>query len=432
LAHTQDKIKSMTARFGEIGETGLERWGGHIDSDFVSAFKGAQKNKTITEMVNNDPVIGAVLFSVSMLIRQVTWRVDAASEDAVDRERAAFADSLMRDMSTSWSEVVDEVVSFTSYGYSYHEIVYKKRMGDHRDSAKRSKYEDNRIGWRKIPIRAQDTLDEWLLDAHGGVQGFIQNTRTGRTRVTIPIEKALLFRASRHKNNPEGRSILRNAFRPWFFKRRIEEIQGIGIERDLAGMPVLYAPRRIMSSSATDSDKQVYEELKKIVVNLRRDELEGVVMPGDRDDKGHRQYELELLSTGGSRQFDIDKTLRRYDQHIAMTVLTDFILLGHDKVGSFALSSSKTDLFALALKTWLDEIRDVFNTHAFPRIFKLNGMDTSNMPMLAYGDIETPDLKEMGEFVTKLSGAGMELFPDAQLENYIRGAANWPLKTQED
>ena len=59
---------------------------------------------------------------------------------------------------------------------------------------------------------------------------------------TIPIDKALLFRTKSRKDNPEGRSILRNAYRSWYFKRRIQEVEGIGIERDLAGLPVMYAP----------------------------------------------------------------------------------------------------------------------------------------------------------------------------------------------
>ena len=114
-----------------------------------------------------------------------------------------------------------------------------------------------------------------------------------------------------------------------------------------------------------------------------------------------------------------------------MTVLADFILMGHEKVGSFSLSDNKTDLFSIALKAWLDEIKSTFNQFAFPRIYKLNGMPIDNMPTLEYGDIETPDLKVLGEFITKLSAAGAELFPDDQMENYLRGAANLPLKMNE-
>ena len=43
--------------------------------------------------------------------------------------------------------------------------------------------------------------------------------------LTIPISKAMLFRTESAKDNPEGRSILRNAYRSWYFKRRIQEIE---------------------------------------------------------------------------------------------------------------------------------------------------------------------------------------------------------------
>jgi hypothetical protein len=39
----------------------------------------------------------------------------------------------------------------------------------------------------------------------------------------IPIEKSLLFRTSIAKGNPEGVSLLRTAYRSWYFKKRLEE-----------------------------------------------------------------------------------------------------------------------------------------------------------------------------------------------------------------
>jgi hypothetical protein len=59
-----------------------------------------------------------------------------------------------------------------------------------------------------------------------------------------------------------------------------------------------------------------------------------------------------------------------------MTMLADFVLMGHENVGSFALSSDKTALFAVALGGWLDGIRDIFNLHAIPRLVAINGWPT--------------------------------------------------------
>lgn len=242
----------------------------------------------------------------------------------------------------------------------------------------------------------------------------------------IPIDKALLFRTTSHKNNPEGRSVLRSAYRPWYFKKHIETIEGIGIERDLAGLPIAWVPPELLSANASPDDRAILESIKRIVTNVRRDEQEGIVFPLVYDENGNKLYDFALLSTGGTRQFNTDAVIARYDQRIAMTVLADFILLGHEHVGSFSLASSKTHLFSVALGTWLNEIASQFNRVAIPRLFRLNNFAVGRLPKLVPGDIEVPNLTELGDYITKLSGAGMDLFPNEKLEEYLRRAANLP------
>lgn len=417
----------------ELGSTGLERYSGFIDEEFLPQLKGERGIRTFKEMRDNDPVVGAVLFAIDMLIRGVDWRVEPAGEDQADLDAADFLESCLEDMSMSWQETISEILSFLVFGWSFHEIVYKRRLGDSRDPTKRSRFNDGRIGWRKIPIRSQDSLWEWQFDETGGVQGMIQQPPPLFRQVFIPIEKALLFRTTSQKGNPEGRSVLRNAFRPWYFKKHIEEIEGIGIERDLAGLPVAWVPPELLSRNANAEDRALLNEIKKIVRNVRRDEQEGVIFPLMYDpESNNKLYDFTLMSSGGSRQFDTDKIIGRYDQRIAMTVLADFILLGHSNVGSFALSSNKTNLFATAIGAWLQSIAGIFNRHAIPRLFQINGFQVEQLPKLVHEDIETPDLKELGEYISKLAGVGLPLFPDDNLENKLREYAGLPPKPDDE
>lgn len=425
----EDKKFSME----ELGSTGLERFNGTIDEEFLPQLKAERGIRTYKEMRDNDPVIGAVLFAIDMLIRSVEWRVEPAGGDQADLDAADFLESCRQDMSNSWQETISEIMSMLVFGWSYHEIVYKQRLGDNRDPSKRSRYNDGRIGWRKLPIRSQDSLWEWTIDDKGGIQGLIQQPPPYYRQVFIPIEKALLFRTTNQKGNPEGRSVLRNAYRPWFFKKHIEEIEGIGIERDLAGLPIAWVPPELLSKNATPEDRALLNEIKKIIRNVRRDEQEGVIFPLLYDSENNQKlYDFSLLSSGGNRQFDTDKIIQRYDQRIAMTVLADFILLGHEKVGSFSLASSKTTVFATALGAWLDSIAAVFNRHAIPRLFEINGMSLEELPTLTHGDIESPDLAELGDFISKLAGVGMPLFPDQALEAKLRSFAKLPPKPETE
>lgn len=418
----------------EVGQSGLIQWGGRISEEFLKQLEGDKGRKVFREMADNDPVIGAILFAVDMTMRQVEWRIDPADESDEALDVAEFMESCMTDMSVSWADTMSSILSFLPFGWSYSELVYKVRGGlDTRNPKRRSEHDDGKIGWRKIAIRSQDSLFKWEFDPEdGGIMGMWQSAPPSYTPTYIPIEKALLFRTQAYKNNPEGRSALRNAYRPWFMKKRIEEIEAIGVERDLAGLPVAWVPPGLLADSATADEKAALAAIKDLVASIKRDEQEGIVFPLAMDERGNKRYDLTLLSTGGRRQFDTDPIIARYDQRIAMTVLADFILLGHENVGSFALGSSKVDMFGTALGAWLDEISGVFNRYAIPRLMELNNIDVDLYPTLSHADVQSVDLAELGGFITSLTGAGMTLFPDPGLEEHIRTVLNFPEREATD
>jgi len=421
----------MADDYQELGTTGLRRVGGFIIDDQLSALRGTNAVNAWREMSDNDPIVGALLFAIEKLILKVDWRVDpysGAGEDPTESDVAVadFVDGCRGDLNESWSSLLQGILTMLPYGFSFHEIVYKKRGGPNQtDPTKKSRYSDGKIGWRKIAYRAQETRWQWNFGPDGGLESMVQwDPSTGRHAI-IPMEKALLFRTTTAKANPEGRSILRNSFRPWYYKRRIEEFEAVGIERDLAGLPIAYVPPALLSSTATDAQRASLNAITEIVQGIKRNEQEGVVFPLAYDEAGNEMFRLELLSSGGARQFDTDKIIARYDQRIAMTTLSDFILLGHEAVGSFSLGSSKIDLFTTAIDAWARSIADVFNDHAIPRLLKLNGMDTARCPKLTYGDIGAVDLTVLGDFITKLAQAGA-LVPDEGLEDWLRELAGLP------
>ena len=218
----------------EIGTSGLQHVGGFVIDDFVGDLRGLRGAKVWREMADNDPVVGAMLFAIERLILQIDWRIEPFKEnpDAVvktkDQDNADFVEECMNDMSESWDSTLSSIMSFLTYGYAYCEIVYKKRVtSDTKDPTKRSNYSDGKIGWRKLALRAQETTWQWIFDEDGGIKGLEQMDQSAGNHgvVMIPIEKALLFRTSSVRNNPEGRSLLRNAYRPWKFKKTIEEIE---------------------------------------------------------------------------------------------------------------------------------------------------------------------------------------------------------------
>lgn len=414
------------ARTDEIGRIGQKRYGGTFYEEFLRELRGKKGIETYREMAENDDTIGAILFAVEMLIRQASWNVEPGGDTPKDKEAAEFVEQCMHDMQDTWTDTISEILSFLTYGWSFHEIVYKRRMGKTRDQKTRSKYNDGLVGWRKLPIRAQETLYQWEYDDEDNLIAMTQLPPPNYGLITIPMDKAMLFRTKSRKGNPEGRSILRNAYRSWYFKRRIQEYEGIGIERDLAGLPVFTAPEDIAIWDEDDPDMvKLRTGMEAMVQKIRVDELAGIVKP--------HGFEFELLNSGGSKQFDTNAIIQRYDTGMAMTVLADFIFLGHQQVGSFALSSDKTELFSMAIGAYLDIICETFNSQGIPQLIDVNGSHfdgITDYPKLAHGDIENADIQKLASYIKDMTGVGI-LVPDDGLEDYVREAAGLPERTSD-
>jgi len=391
-----------------LGDSGLKRAGGIIQEEWLPELRGAQGRRVIRQMTDQDPIIGGILFAIEMLLRRTTWQIQPASDTPDDVAASAFVAEAFANLRPAWRATLPELLSFLPWGWAVMEIIYA------RDAA-------GRTVWASWEIRAQDTLDRWEFDEAGAPVAMIQAVPNTTRVARIPLSKAIHVTTTSRKGNPEGRPLLRNAYRSWYFKGRIENIEGVGIERDLAGLPVAFVPPELLAGTLTPEDQGVYNAIVEIVTNIRRDEQEGVVWPLAYDANGNKTYDLQLLSTGGSRQFDTGAIIARYGAQIAMSVLADFLMLGHEQTGSFALSADKTELFTVALGAWLDSISSALETQACIPLLALNGMPGA--VRVEHGSIERADLGVLGAYLASLVGAGATLFPnDGLLAHLLREA----------
>ena len=390
--------------FHETGDTGLNQSSGWVYEDLVPILRWPRAGKIYQEMSNNDPVVFSILMAARQLFKRSTWDVLPASQDAEDQAAAEFLQSCMEDMDNTWNSFIDDLLSFFTYGWSYMEIVYKKR-------------DDGRIGWKKIIGRSQTSLAGWEFDEYGTVKGMYQSTND-RGDVYIPLTKAMLFRTTTVRNNPEGQSFLRGAYRSWYFKKHLEEIEGIGIERDLAGLPVITTPEGLDLSDTTNPQvAAIRNEALALVSSIRRDSNEGVVLGSG--------WQLQLLSSGGST-IDTNSIINRYDNRIAITMLSDIVMMGGDKVGSFALANTKERLLISSLNAILSDVTAILNAQAVKYLFDLNTFNITNYPKIVTTQISNIEISDLGQFIQNLTASNMQLFPDRNLENHLRRAANLP------
>jgi len=435
--NTPEEIQPMT----EAGVSGLLRTKGtgYVYDEWLAALTAYRQRQVYREMRDNDAVIGSMFFALEMILRRAKWSIDPA-KGSKGEELAKFVKDCMDDMSHPWTDMIAECVSMFAFGFSLFETVYKRRQGqtpgtyrDDEGNIRRrpaSKFDDGLIGWRKHAPRAQESILYWKWDDEGGLQGAVQLAAPDWIQTTIPIEKLLLFRTTSLKSNPEGRSVLRNSYRAWSFKKRTEEVEGIGIERDICGMPVLYISKAALAQMGGGSVAAGESLARKMVRNIRIDDQMGVILPQAFDEKGNRQVDLQLVKAAGAKQTDVHATIARYNADILSTILAGFIGYGQTEHGSRSLHLSATQIFAEAIAAYLDSIADVFNRIAIPRLLAINGMDLSLAPKLVPGDVGVRDLEELGTYVQQLAAAGIPL-ADSVTASFLRKVANLPEQPEE-
>lgn len=425
MAEEVEKISTHPpVRTRQIGIVGLRQSAGYVYEDFLPELRWPNAGRVYQQMADNDPVVGAILYLAEMLIRGAEWHVQPASASEEDQDAANFLESCMNDMEVSWANTITEILSMLTYGWSFHEILYKVRRGPHESNLKfHSRYTDGKFGWRGFPIRSQASWEKWIFDDNGELVAFQQRPEPTYDLYTIPLTKGLLFRTRVSRGNPEGRSLLRNAYRPYYFKQRFEEIEGIGIERDLAGLPVLKTPEDLDLWDDEDPDMvKLRNQAETLVSSIRRDSQEGIILPAG--------WELSLLSSGSTRTINIGEVIQRYDTRIAITMLSDLVLIGNgSKTGSFAMADVKQSMLSNALQAQLYNIADVFNQSAVPQLFELNSWDLNELPKIVPGQINSPSLKEVA---VMLRAMNLDLKADLDLNNYVRSLMSMPQITQEE
>jgi len=411
------KKLSESAAKATLGVAGDNTTNGQIRADeFLPELRGKKAIRKYREMRDNDSTIGAVMYAVEQILRDVELKVKPANDSDAAKAEKDFVLSIFDDMDHSLDDHIAEAISNLSYGFSWNEVVYKRRVGPtERSPKKRSKYTDGRIGVRKIAARAPWTISKFDVDQKTGeVLGVEQEVGFMGGKNYIPTNKSLYYRTTSLNGDPSGRSILRNAYTSYEYLNNLQSIEAIAVERELAGIPVARIPAEYLSGDASAAQSGFVANLQQILRDVKFNEQGYIVLPSDTypDKDGaptsQKLVDIELMSSSGSRNINIDPIVRRYQHDIARSMLSEFLLLG-SQGGSYALSKSKTDLFLRALESYIQAIVDVLNKQLVERLWELNGLSYDLMPTIEAGDVAPHDLREIAAFLRNLNGANIDV-----------------------
>ena len=250
---TRQAIKKATSdlpdrfKLAESGFLGLNVFSG-VTNDELKRELNFPNNIRIYKEMSYHSAVNASLTLFDSIINKATWSFkEPLNATPEEKKQCEVVQSMMQDVAHTWPEFIRDTLSMNIFGFSVHEKVYRKRF-----KSNGSMYDDGYIGWRKLPIRAQETIQKFLFSGDGndviGVKQSIAGVTDSYNRyssrstneVNIPRHKFMLFRAGKHRGDPFGKSPLRDAYLAWRFLTALEDLEAVGVSKDLNGMPVNY------------------------------------------------------------------------------------------------------------------------------------------------------------------------------------------------
>ena len=347
--------------------------------------------ETFKKMRLNDPIIGGIIFHIETVLRRVKYQLQGDINKYV---KASLDERKIL-------ELVWDMPSVLIYGFFCGEKIWKA---------------DNMVKLVDIaprhPLSIEDVDDDYVYQA----------PEDGEP-VDIPRNKVVWFYVMSDCRYEYGISMLRNVYKPYYYKLRVEASEANSVDRDLSGLPVMTSPENF-NYAVADPDHPSYDATVKetldwalgVVTNIRADSQQGVVKPFG--------WELELLRASGSAtKADTSAMIKRYNTEICMGLLETFITAG---LGS-NLNASEAELHLQTFLTACDSISRVFakalNEQVIPQICEYNGVDcdcwVEPLPQTNY------NLKDLASYVARLVAQEV-IEPNPVLEDSLLKIANLP------
>lgn len=389
-------------QLGEMGATGTALFGGVLsDTEYLPDLQGERGAQAYERMRSSDGQVKGSLLACELPYHSAYWDIQPGTSDAQGRYIADYVrDNLFEGMTSTWDNTLHHILLMLVFGFSPAEKVFELEGGYYR--------------WRKWAPRMPRTISKWKLDPEGGLLGVTQRAwrinpdgYNGTYQESeIPVEKLLIFTYEKEGSNFTGRSLLRAAYKHWWYKNTLYAIDGIAAERHGVGLPTFTYPR-----GASDDEKNA---IKRIGERLHAHERAYVSLP---DGLG---FDLKGVS---GQLHDIKGSIEHHDVQIARSILAQFLNLGTG-AGSYALSEDQSGFFLMALKALGNNICDTINRYAIRQLVDYN-WEVQRYPKLTVSDLDSFNVTGIADAVTKLVTAGL-ILPDNYIEAELRRRMHLP------
>jgi hypothetical protein len=387
----------------ELGAASPSPWTSWMRQEWVPELRDKQGLQMFYRMKRQDGIVRGSIRALKTPLLAAHWFVKPGTNTAKDKKIAAFVeDNLFNQLNVTWFNLLNDILLCADFGYMPFELVWMEPVLEGGKFVQRLK---------KLAPRHPIDVQEWEYDKNGGpdaivMEGAIDNPT--QEPVRIPIDKLVIFSLEAEAGDLTGISVLRSAYKHWYYKDTLYKIDGIQKERHGIGIPVIKLP-----VGWTPEDKNKADELGR---NLRTNERAHVVLPPG--------WDLIFAKVEG-QMVDCMKSIEHHDMAIMANVLGAWIK-------ETSAKSDSLDMFMKSTRYVATCITDIGNRYAVKKIVDKNftlGPDRKYPELVCRRIGEWEDLRTQSFTLRNLVGAGI-IEPDTPMEDQMREELDLPPKDE--
>jgi hypothetical protein len=399
----------------ELGYTSMSPWTAWTREELIPELRDKLGIRKWYDLKRNDGTVRGALGLLKTPIRAARWFVQPASTKTLDVNIAKFVEeNLFEGLNVDWDQVLDDILLMFEYGYMVLEKVYKFN-------------DDGKVVLRKLGPRHPLDIREWVFDDRGGPAGIVMEPfvpygnyySTSPTAPAvpfgldgsplpgvnlgqfIPVRKLAIFSLEAEAGDLRGISVLRSAYKHWYYKDTLYKIDAIQKERHGIGVPVIKLP-----PGYSEADKKLADELGR---NLRTNDKGHIVIPAN--------WEIMFAKLEGQPVSCIE-SIDHHNEQIQVNVIAPFM-------NDPSAGPDSMDMFFKSTRYLAKSISNIFNKHIIPQLVDLN-FKRGKYPRLRARRIgEWNDLRTWTFAFRNLVGSGT-ITPDDPLEDFVRDEMDLP------
>lgn len=384
--------------------SGTEIYAGYFAEEYLSSLRGNRLAKEFDKVRRSDPQIKMLLSAVLNPICSAKYEIQPASDDPQDQKIADLIKHILFcDMRQSFKSVLRQAGSVLTFGHAPMEKTFKLVM----NHPEFKTYH----GLASLDLIGQKTIERWLLNKESGELEAIEqisNGDLGKT-VTISRKEFMLFVLDQEGSNYEGVSWLRPCYGNWFRKNLYQKLNGIGIEKFAVPTPIVKFMQGAQNTEQFDNILDALEVYTSGQANY-------MTLPSG--------YELEMQPNTYDPE-KVEASIDKEDIRMAKAFLANFLELGLNGTGAYALSNDFSDFFLSGITHVADEICSVFNNDVIKELVELNFGPQAKYPELRHSGITDKAGKELAETISAFISSKV-ITPDDELEKHMRKRLDLP------